>query len=470
MRVGRLIDLANVTVWRKMLKTGEMQEEPTLTVGVLEAPRFHLSLRGSYKVEGNGKAIGGPAFVRTEADGLALETESGIVINAKEVAVIPSEPHVASFVLNDVVIGKQFHWQRAENQRFRGGLRLVRTTSGNVAAINTVKLEDYLASVISSEMSGEGAAEFLKAHAIASRSWLIAQISKSRELKAGGHSRPESVQQETGRLIRWYDREDHELFDVCADDHCQRYQGITRPLTAAVERAVHETRGTVLMSKGMVCDARFSKCCGGVTERYDHVWEAVPHSYLTSVRDADSVDIPDLTAETGAAKWITSSPSAFCNVRDVNILDKILPRLDRETQDFFRWKVKYHQQEIAELIRQKSGIDFGGIKTLLPVRRGSSGRLEEMTIVGTKRSLTVGKELEIRRLLSASHLFSSAFIVNTEGEHDGLPDVFTLSGAGWGHGVGLCQIGAGVMGERGYTSEQILAHYFAGATVRRLYD
>jgi peptidoglycan hydrolase-like amidase len=448
--------------------TGATTHEPLIAVGILEAPRLLLSLEGSFVIADNGRSISGAAQVRLEGDGLALETESGIVVTAREVTVTPGDPGAASFLLRGVVIGKEFHWERAEDQRFRGGLRLTRN-GPSLSAVNVVGVENYLTSVISSEMSSGGALEFLKAHAVTSRSWLLAQLEQSNALKAGSRVRPASIDQGPGRLVRWYDREDHDRFDVCADDHCQRYQGITRPPNAGVTLAVSETRGLVLMSGGEVCDARFSKCCGGVSELFENVWEPDPHSYLGAVRDAENGPAPDLTSEAASAGWIRSSPPSFCNVSDPALIGRILPQVDRETADFYRWTVSYTQEELAALISGKSGVDFGAIKSLQPAKRGTSGRLVELRIVGTGAMMTVGKELEIRRLLSRSHLYSSAFVVDTQDERNGVPGHFVLTGSGWGHGVGLCQIGAGVMGERGFTFGQILEHYYPGTQQCRLY-
>ena len=330
-------------------------------------------------------------------------------------------------------------------------------------------MEAYLTSVISSEMGADGSIEFLKAHAITSRSWLLAQLELSRALKNGSRLRIPTLYQEAGRIIRWYDREDHDLFDVCADDHCQRYQGTTKAFTPAVEQAVRDTRGMVLMNGDEICDARFSKSCGGVSELFENAWGADHHDYLIPVRDQEGETLPDLTDEQTAIAWIVSSPPSYCNVTDPAVIRRILPSVDRETVDSYRWTVTYSQEELAEIIKKKSGIDFGEIVGLVPVRRGPSGRIVELHIQGTKTSLVVGKELEIRRFLSPAHLYSSAFVVETEPTVNGIPSRFTFRGAGWGHGVGLCQIGAGVMGEHGFSCEDILRHYFPGSALGRLY-
>lgn len=399
-----------------------------------------------------------------EGDRGQITAEDGVLLEPRG-----SGPHAIR--LEDVTIGVQFHWERKEQQWFTGSLRFVVSGDG-LAAVNMVPVEEYLTSVIASEMSAASSLPFLKAHAITSRSWLLAQLEKSRALKSAGGSAASTRYDDHERHIRWYDREDHELFDVCADDHCQRYQGMTRASRPAVAEAVRSTRGLVLTYNGQVCDARFSKACGGVTEAFENVWEPVHHPYLTAVADIAGDGppaVPLLSDNTAAGQWIRSSPAAFCNTRDVRVLSQVLVHFDQKTTDFYRWQVEYGQDELAQLIERKSGMTFGRILELVPVVRGVSGRIIELTIVGSKRTMTVGKELEIRKILSPSHLYSSAFIVETLDRRDGIPERFILKGAGWGHGVGLCQIGAAVMGEKGYSHEQILKHYFRNAEIKALY-
>nr|WP_050708513.1 SpoIID/LytB domain-containing protein [Dysgonomonas sp. HGC4] len=371
----------------------------------------------------------------------------------------------ASFVIEDVIIGVNFHWERKENQEFQGALKLI-VEDEQITVINIIKIEDYLTSVISSEMSATASLELLKAHAVISRSWLLAQIEKNKEIVADKTEYSSFSETET-ESIRWYDREDHVNFDVCADDHCQRYQGITRASSniEIVKQAIAETRGQVLTSESKICDARFSKCCGGAVEEFQNCWENTKFSYLVKLRDdINPNDLPNLTKETEALKWIKTRPSAFCNTQDKKILGQVLNNYDQETIDFYRWKVSYSQEELSALVLRRSSIDFGVIQELIPIQRGTSGRLIKLKIVGSKKTLTIGKELEIRRILSTSHLYSSAFYVEKEGKQ------FTLIGAGWGHGVGLCQIGAAVMGEKGYLYDQILLHYYVGADIERSYN
>ena len=367
------------------------------------------------------------------------------------------------FTLHDVVIGVNFHWQRKESQSFKGALRLI-VEDGEVRAINRVDVEEYLVSVISSEMSATSSLEFLKAHTIVSRSWLYAQLLRKDKVQQGvlGWEKDDEI-------IRWYAREDHTLFDLCADDHCQRYQGVTRAHNPNVAQAVKETAGLVLMHDGEVCDARFSKCCGGVTERFSACWEDWDYDYLQAFRDCDGAEpLPDLTTEQGVREWIESTPSSYCSTTDSGVLSQILNGYDRETNDFYRWRVVYSQKELSELVAGRSGIDFGTIQELLPVERGASGRIVRLRIVGTKATRTVGKELEIRRWLSSSHLYSSAFVVDKVQEPSGEVS-FVLKGAGWGHGVGLCQIGAAMMGEKGCTCEQILSFYYPQSVLEKVF-
>ncbi|GHT77308.1 amidase [Bacteroidia bacterium] len=430
-----------------------METEPVVRVGILQDTEISFVLCSEYVCLGD--PVTGEHSISLQ-DGKIEWREN----HYNELLFEPKNEK-ASFILKGVTIGVHFHWQRKENQEFRGALQL-KVIDGQIIVINRIAVEDYLLSVISSEMSAKASLELLKAHAVISRSWLISNIRKSKEPKKAINSPYSTLH---SPLIKWYDREEHQHFDVCADDHCQRYQGITRASEnwETVKRAVNETRGEVLMYDGTICDARFSKCCGGITEEFHNVWENVEYPYLVKLLDnLPASDFPDLRIESEAEKWIQNSPEAFCNTQDPKILEQILNNYDRETTDFYRWQVHYSQEELSTLIRERSGIDFGLVEELIPVERGTSGRLIRLKIVGTKQTMIIGKELEIRRILSASHLFSSAFTVEKK---DGS---FVLTGAGWGHGVGLCQIGAAVMGEKGYSYEQILLHYY-GAKKQRLY-
>lgn len=402
----------------------------------------------------------------------ALLANDKILFNGKLYKELYFEPtsRSATFQLKNVTIGKEFHWERQEDQSFKGALDLLATEAG-ILAINEINIEDYLVSVISSEMSATSTKEMLKAHAVISRSWLLAQIEKSHQL-ANESERYITCYQDKDRFIRWYDREDHDMFDICADDHCQRYQGVTKAYTSLVEEAVKETKGQILINDETICDARFSKCCGGVSEEFEHCWEPVHHSYLTAIRDSlTDTTLPDLTNEEEAEKWIRSTPEAFCNTTDKEILGQVLNNYDQETTDFFRWKVEYTQVELSALLNRKSEsiVDFGLIRDLIPLKRGKSGRIEELKVVGTRNSLIIGKELEIRRALSETHLYSSAFVVDRLEVKGDIPGRFVLTGAGWGHGVGLCQIGAAVMSTQGYNYRDILSHYYKGALIKKRY-
>jgi SpoIID/LytB domain protein len=364
-----------------------------------------------------------------------------------------------TFTLYQVTVGTHFHWERKEDQTFHGGLILRPRKDGTLVAINEIPLEDYLTSVISSEMSGTAPMEFLKAHAMMSRSWLLAAL--DRKKKGQGKASP-PWKTTPGEVRRWYDREDHDLFDVCADDHCQRYQGITKIGSRQAEEAVRETCGRVITYQDEICDARYSKACGGITEDFDTAWDDKKVPYLTSVPDASAPHQP-IRTEKEASAWILSAPEAYCNTKEEDLLERILPDFDRETTHFFRWTVEYSPMELEEILKEKTGFDFGTLREIVPLRRGPSGRIARLRIVGSKRSMVVGKELEIRRWLSRTHLYSSAFVVTMEGGR------VILRGAGWGHGVGLCQIGAAVMADRGFSAEQILKHYFRDVQVKKIY-
>ena len=393
------------------------------------------------------------------------EIAVGVMTAPKIEAVIPgphSTPERPTFLLKNVRIGIGFHWDRLEDQEFEGTLEIRDNADGTQTAINRLNVEDYLSSVITSEMSATSSLELLKAHAVISRSWVLRPIiSPSTCTDKPDLSDPD-------RHVVWYERDAHEGFDVCADDHCQRYEGITRrdehPEAAAnVQKAIDATRGQVLMYDGKVCDARFYKACGGATELFENAWANEHYDYLEPVRDEIGTPLPDLTIEENAQAFIRTSPSAYCNTTDERVLGQVLNNYDQETKDFYRWTVQYTAAELSDIIRERSGIDFGEILDLVPIKRGPSARLYEMQIVGSKRTMVIGKELEIRKWLSRSHLYSSAFVVDRNEQGD-----FILIGAGWGHGVGLCQIGAAVMADKGYTYEQILAHYFPGSEIKTI--
>lgn len=430
--------------------------EPILKVGIVSGTslriRFNTTFRGS-----DGTAVTGELTVNATPD-----EEDPLVFT-------PENPAEAWFELDDVAIGIDFHWQRRETQRFAGALILLRKP-GCLTAVNAIAVEEYLKSVISSEMNASAGVELLKAHAVISRSWVFSQIGAD-GLATDTAAEDDRIDTPSER-IQWYDHTQHELFDVCADDHCQRYQGLTRQTSPAVEQAVEQTRGQVLTSaEGEICDARFSKCCGGVFELFENCWAPVHHSYLEPRRDLpDEENFPDLTVERNAEEWILSSPHSFCNTSDRRILDRILNSYDREIPDFYRWKEEYTADEIADIVRRRSGIDFGRIINIIPEERGTSGRLYRITIAGTLHTMTIGKELEIRRILSNTHLRSSAFVVERRDiDADGVPARIILHGAGWGHGVGLCQIGAAVMAEKGHDYSEILLHYYPGSSIRPLY-
>ncbi|MDL2222374.1 SpoIID/LytB domain-containing protein [Parabacteroides sp. OttesenSCG-928-N08] len=434
---------------------------PVVNVGIVADKAISLVFHDEYIHVEEG------IFLRGEYR--AVFVNNKILFNGKwyeELFFEPASSH-ASFELKAVTFGIGFHWERKEDLRFKGSLNLI-IDEEQIVAINQVDIEEYLHSVISSEMSASASKELLKAHAIISRSWLLAQIEQAQTVPVAA-TESAIPDTETEERIRWYNREDHTLFDVCADDHCQRYQGITRAHSRVVNEAVNETRGELLVYGGQVCDTRYSKCCGGASELYENCWDETPHFYLTPIRDAEQGELPSLNNEQGAESWLRSTPTSFCSDADASVLKQVLNGYDQETIDFYRWKLSYSQEELSELIHRRSGIDFGLIRDLIPIERGVSGRIVKLRIVGNKKQLVVGKELEIRRLLSESHLYSSAFVVDKEMDEAGNATRFTLTGGGWGHGVGLCQIGAAVMSSKGYDYRQILAHYFPAACLEKRY-
>ena len=441
-----------------------MNKVPQVRVGIMTEPMIEFELNGDYRVDGE----------KVTGNQLAQCIDGMVAWNGKKYHDLLFQPinvDSDSFTLENVTIGVSFHWRRKENQTFRGTLHLI-VENDKIIAINILSVEEYLLSVISSEMSATASLELLKAHAVISRSWLLAQIQKDNDTAVdapGLHQEFETINED--EEIKWWDRDDHVSFDVCADDHCQRYQGITKASTEAVRQAIEATWGQVLMYGGELCDARFSKACGGVLEQFENCWQEDHHPYLVARRDDDDeMNFPDLTREDHAADWILSSPHAHCNTTDKEILSQILNDYDQETPDFYRWRVEYTQEELGRIIRERTGDDYGRIIDLEPVARGTSGRLYKLKIVGEKMTKTIGKELSIRYALSPTCLYSSAFIVEkiNEGNNE-FPEKFVLRGAGWGHGVGLCQIGAAVMGAKGYSYQQILLHYFIDAQIKTIY-
>ena len=445
-------------------------KQPNVNVGIVSGQKIHFSLNKPYLAKGE--------MVTGEQE--VAFSEGGILWNGNQYSSLTFHPQSAdaSFSLSDVTIGVNFHWERKETQTFLGTLHFV-VESDKICAINELPVERYLESVISSEMSATSSLELLKAHAVISRSWLLAQMKKRREVAESGNNFFSFVKKDD-RLIRWYDREDHTIFDVCADDHCQRYQGITKETSPHVAEAIRQTKGQILMDGDDICDARFSKCCGGVTEEFQYCWENTPKNYLSSVRDtiqgvksvgsASPAPLPSLQDEAAAEAWIRSNPPAFCNTTDKKILSQVLNDYDQETADFYRWKVTLTQEKLKQLLDEKLKMNFGDILDLQAEERGKSGRISKLRIVGTEKTFVIGKELEIRRALSDTHLYSSAFVVDRcDIDEKGVPQRFDIIGAGWGHGVGLCQIGAAVMGEEGFDYDAILLHYYQGAEIKKVY-
>jgi len=433
--------------------SNKFNTEPTVSVGIMSAIEIRFNFHGAY--EADGALVEGQQTATVNPDGTVLWNDSSY----GELLFKATSPK-CFFLLEDVTIGVDFHWERKESQAFRGNLKLLGGDA--LTAVNIVPVESYLESVISSEMSATASDSLLKAHAVISRSWLLAQIGEKGERSTDGMTETEDER------IVWYDRDNHERFDVCADDHCQRYQGITRQTTPAVAEAVAATRGVVLTdADGNLADARFSKCCGGVFEEFESCWQPHHYHYLEARSDSDNAtEFPDLRDESNAREWILGNPDAFCNVTDKAVLSQVLNNYDQETPDFYRWKVVYDKETLSRIVRERSGIDFGYITAMEALERGTSGRIIRLRITGTKRSMVIGKELEIRRTLSESHLYSSAFVAEmADKDADGVPATITLYGAGWGHGVGLSQAGAVFMAKAGAGYREILGYYYPGTEI-----
>ena len=443
------------------METSNRKEEPIVSVGIVSASKLCFSLNAPYTVCSS-QRYGNQVVELSEGRILWENTLYD------ELLFEPTDAQ-SSFTLEDVTIGVNFHWERKEAQTFLGKLRFI-VEDNNICAINELPVETYLTSVISSEMRATSSLELLKAHAVISRSWLLAQI-EQRKAENNNVEKQPSFFKTNEEIVRWYDREDHKRFDVCADDHCQRYQGITKAANKHVVEAIQQTAGEILTSHGEICDARYSKCCGGAVEEFQYCWENIKKPYLQALPDTlpDTTPLPDLTDEAVARQWILSSPDAFCNTTDQKVLSQVLNDFDQETTDFYRWSQTYSQTEVKQLLEEKLEVRFGDIIDLVPLERGKSGRIYRLKIVGKEHTLIIGKELEIRRSLSKSHLYSSAFIVEKADIKDGVPQKFIIKGAGWGHGVGLCQIGAAMMGKQGYRYEEILLHYYKGAGITKAY-
>ena len=447
-----------------------IKKEPKISVGILTEKKISFDLYGDFKVEGLNQILSGRFSAEFIKDKIVCTKGEERFEFQTEVLFEPIDPGIESFLIKDVIIGLKFHWERREKQRFTGTLKIIKD-NGKLTVINIISIESYLASVISSEMNAKSSLQLLKAQAIVSRSWLLSQLERSKQFKKEKTKAKNEFIPEN-EITVWYDREDHRLFDVCADDHCQRYQGITKIISDVAWQAIEQTKGMVLTYDDKLCDARYSKSCGGITESFHNVWEPIQIPYLTSVIDykfePDNFDL-FFANENNASKWIKGNAHSFCNITDRKIISQVLNDFDQETKDFYRWKVEYTQEEIRELIISKTKLDFGDIVDLIPLERGDSARIIKLKIIGTNKTVTFGKELEIRKILSNTHLYSSALVVEKGEIENGVPKNFTLYGAGWGHGVGLCQIGAAFMASKGYQFDEILFHYFSGIKLRKIY-
>lgn len=449
-----------------------IDKEPVIRVGLVNTVRkVRFVLSGSF-TDGDGLSVKEGAY-RTFLENSAVKVQGERELTAPVIKLTPADFESCRFTVHGVKIGLNFHWEREESQQFQGEL-IIEPNGEGLVIINQLPIESYLVSVIASEMSASCPAELLRSHAIVSRSWLLAQLNRERGIEAHSQSPSDSQIGDQDEIVRWYDRQSHRGFDVCADDHCQRYQGISKAFSRAAFDAVSDTRGKVLMYGEDICDARYSKSCGGMTEAYSAVWDDQDVPYLKPIYDGPGNEVPGhrlpLSVEVNAEDWIASTPVAYCGVPTPELLARVLPGFDQETSDFYRWHVDYTQEELSEILPARLGVDFGRVHSLVALERGESGRIIKLRIAGEKRTLVIGKELEIRRALSRSHLYSSAFVARaTRDQQSDFPERFSLIGAGWGHGVGLCQIGAAVMADRGHGHEEILSHYFTGAMISSLY-
>jgi len=446
-------------------------KQPKIKVGILQnRDLIVFRIHGDYQINNTLKIKDKRLTAHVEDDRIVIKENGSIIFQDQSISLDPLKPLLSVFRstyrvdIENVVIGIDFHWERVEVESFEGKINIV-NKNGKLSLINEIEIEKYLESVISSEMNAASPYEYLKAHAIISRSWLISQLERNKNHETKGNF----IINDNERIL-WHDKTEHEDFDVCADDHCQRYQGITRIVTNKSTQAVKETSGIVLIYNDKVCDTRYSKCCGGITEQFENVWEDVHHPYLKAIYDGEIHEESFPAGEEEFSQFIKSSPPAYCNTQDENLLSTVLNFYDQTTKDFFRWKIEIKQLALKTLLNLKLGIDFGEIKALIPLERGNSGRVKKLKIVGTKKELVLGKELEIRRALSEKHLYSSAFVVEpVYSEGSDIPHKFVLYGAGWGHGVGFCQIGGAVMASKGFKFKDILNHYFPGAELKKIY-
>ncbi len=437
-----------------------LDKEPIVRIGITKGRKVELCLKGNYLFDTEIFTGCQEVFIEKNENTYKISWNGQLF---DKITFKPTDFSTCLFEIKEVTIGIDFHWEQKENQIFTGELELL-VLEDEILVVNKIGVEKYLESVISSEMRANASLSLLKAHTLISRSWILNKLQKEKK------KQDECSFLSDNEIIRWWENDEHLLFDVCADDHCQRYQGVGKIVNENAKKAVKETLGEVLVYNNEICDARFSKCCGGFLEEFQYCWEDKRQPYLQGkIDNLDGVEtVIDLQKEENAEKWLLSSPKCFCNTSDKQILSKILNEYDQSTS-FFRWKVVYEQKELSELIKSKTEIDFGEVIDLIPLERGVSGRISKLEIVGTKKKMTFGKELFIRKILSKTHLYSSAFIVRKSEIKNKIPQKITLLGAGWGHGVGLCQIGSAVMGEQGYDYKTILEHYYPNSTIQRKY-
>jgi len=428
-----------------------LKKEPKMLIGIVipEDKQSELDI----KINGSDFLItlDQNQMVQNQQEISIRQLKNGLLVNGTQC----NEMHIQNnsraisnnIYLSPIKAGRGFHWQKSIPIQVLGDIR-ISSFESSLFVINAIYLEDYLMCVATSEMSGDCPKALLEAQTIAARSWILAAEEK---------------------------KHNHLNLDACNDDCCQRYQGITN-LNQESIKAANNTRGIVLIHNGMICDARYSKSCGGITENNNNVWDMDSKPYLCSVYDGKASKEYDVSSDLSFRKWLSNETSSYCSpnfITEKN-LDKFLGNVDKQGS-YYRWSVSYDNNELVSLVFAKTGKKFETIINLKTTKRGNSGRVLSLDIIGvlddnTNFSLSIGSEYEIRRILHPEFLYSSAFTIESNSEHNNKTNRFTLNGAGWGHGVGLCQIGALGMALDGGKTEEILLHYYQSSQIRNLYE
>ena len=432
-------------------KTRFPEKEPKMSIGLVLPEDKQLDLE--IKINGNEFDIQiDQEKIKTAQHELSVQhTSNGILVNdidCKELEIKNKSRIISNNIyISPINAGRGFHWQKSISIQVLGDIR-ISSNESSLFVVNTISLEDYLMCVATSEMSSNCPEALLESQTIAARSWILAAEEKK-----------------------------HKNLNLaaCNDDCCQRYQGITN-LNQESIKAANNTRGTVLVHNGMICDTRYSKSCGGITEANDNVWNTSTKAYLRSVYDGKRSRAYDVSSDHRFGQWLKNETSSYCSPKFIpeQELDNFLGSVDKQGT-YYRWEVSYENNELAEIILGKTGKRFKIIKRITPIKRGDSGRILTLEINGTvdndtNFSLVIDSEYEIRRVLHPEFLYSSAFTVESNSRQDNEAIRFTLKGAGWGHGVGLCQIGALGMALDGRKTEEILLHYYQSSQMRNIYD